>query len=119
MGFREQQASLVRRLEEDKTGVPQAVRQVTGDKLAPDLLEKSQALCPVDTGDLVNSGHIEEAPNGFAVVYDSDHAVEVHDDLDRVHPDGQAKFLEQPAVEQKSEVAETWQGAANQFLRRA
>ena len=42
---------------------------------------------------------------GAAVVYGTDHTVAVHEDLARVHPNGQAKFLEQPERELRPALA--------------
>ena len=41
------------------------------------------------------------------VVYDAPHSVYVHEDLEAFHPNGQAKYLEQPARELHSEMVET------------
>ena len=41
------------------------------------------------------------------VVYDAPHAVYVHENLEVYHPNGQAKYLEQPARQLQSEMADT------------
>lgn len=68
-------------------------------EMAEKVLYASQDLCPVRTGELRDSGHLEETPNGVAVVYDAPHALTIHERLDLPHPTGQAKFLEQPTLE--------------------
>lgn len=42
--------------------------------MASIILEDSQALVPVDTGELKNSGHIDDT-NGVRVIYDAGHAM--------------------------------------------
>jgi hypothetical protein len=48
------------------------------------ILEYSQIEVPVDTGELMDSGHLEPIDNGFAVVYDAPHSLFVHDGTSRM-----------------------------------
>lgn len=59
------------------------------------LLEKSNELVPVDTGALRSSGKVVVTkPLQTSIIYDSEYATVVHEDLEKYHPIGQAKFLE-------------------------
>lgn len=79
---------------------------------AEDLLSDSKPLVPVDTGTLRNTGTVEGPTWKGSVVtaivgYGSaavDYAVIVHERLDLNHPVGQAKFLEQPALEHERDL---------------
>lgn len=71
-------------------------------KAAELLKELSQELVPVDTGRLKASVRIEDQtvdPNHprVVVIYDTPYAIPVHERLDVFHPNGQAKYLEEPA----------------------
>ena len=46
-------------------------------------------------------------PGKFTVGYGAPYAVYVHENLNAVHPHGQAKFLEKPAREMQSDLANT------------
>lgn len=65
----------------------------------------SQALVPVDTGELKASGVVSElveSNDGYAIAisYQAPYAGKVHEDLDANHPHGgQAKFLETPFLQ--------------------
>ena len=62
------------------------------------LLQEALELAPIDTGELVESGEWERSGTfGGHVAFYADHSLDVHEDLDAFHPDGQAKFLEEPA----------------------
>lgn len=73
---------------------------------AEDLLRNARELAPKGpTLSLESSGRVEETADGFAVVFgdsDAPYALAVHERLDLHHPSGQAKFLEQPLVENTS-----------------
>lgn len=70
-------------------------------------MSASAPLVPVDEGDLIGSAYIEKTDDGVAFGYSEDYALEVHEDLDAYHDDGQAKFLEQPYNEMKPSIAST------------
>lgn len=77
------------------------------------LLEWSQELVPVDTGLLHDSGQVSVTGKGYEtlveVAYGSSgayYAIYVHEDMNVYHPNGQAKFLEQPARERRPELRE-------------
>lgn len=75
------------------------------------LLADSKELTPVDTTDLRKTGSVHQASPASltsAVTYDTPYAVVQHENLDFFHPtdhnpNAQAKFLEQPAVENRHE----------------
>jgi hypothetical protein len=50
----------------------------------------------------------------YSVGYSADYAVHVHEDLQRVHPNGQAKFLETPATLLQPVLANMVAGALQQ-----
>lgn len=58
------------------------------------IFERSQELVPIATGELYESGHIEERGKFMSVVYDAPHALYVHEEIFAHHENGQAKFLE-------------------------
>lgn len=64
------------------------------------IAERSDELCPKDTGALVNSRKIENN----AIIYDTPYASIVHEDLQTRHPNGEAKFLEKATNEKKDEL---------------
>lgn len=78
------------------------------------IMAKAKPLTPVDTGALVNSGHVELPKSegskisvelgfgGTAAPY----ALIVHENLEAHHPVGQAKYLEQPFDEAKDGMSE-------------
>ncbi|HXG71552.1 MAG TPA: HK97 gp10 family phage protein [Gemmatimonadaceae bacterium] len=71
------------------------------------ILAEAQRRVPVDTGDLRDSGAIEEDPatGALRVVFTAGHSLIVHEDLEANHPDGQAKYLESVMVEAESGLA--------------
>lgn len=78
----------------------------------------SQAIVPVDTGQLLLSGRVEDASEEAdellaGILYggpagsgendqDVDYALTVHEDLEAFHPHGEAKFVERPMFEEWS-----------------
>ena len=61
----------------------------------------SQTYCPVDTGTLKRSGHLEKgSDNVIRIVYDCPYATVVHESIDDAHIyPTRAKFLEDAAYE--------------------
>ena len=82
-----------------RSRLPQAIADLNRGN-ASAILEKSQPLVPVDTGDLKRSGRVEDAPKGAAIlVYGGgkiNYAGYVHYRLDVNHPIGQAQYVGQP-----------------------
>ena len=71
------------------------------------LLRESKLLVPVKTGKLKASGTSKVLNNSdrkpeYIVSYKKKYAIYVHEDLTKHHPNGQAKFLEQPARQHRS-----------------
>lgn len=66
------------------------------------LQRASQAIVPIDTGDLRRSAFTRHSGTGFQVIvrvgYTQSYAIYVHEDLNARHAPGkQAKYLEEPA----------------------
>jgi hypothetical protein len=76
---------------------------------AQKILKEAQSRVPVDTGQLRDSGRVEMHEDGTTIkariVFGTDHAIPVHEDLEAKHPSGQAKFLESALNEASSTVA--------------
>ncbi len=73
------------------------------DEEAHDALAASRGEVPVDTGRLRDSGKVGPVSGSGAFVevsfgYDAEYALIVHEDMNNHHPDGNAKFLEGPAL---------------------
>lgn len=68
------------------------------------IMGQAKVLCPVDTGTLRNSGYVKPPViegNSITVVLGfggaaKEYAIYVHENLNAVHPVGQAKFLSTP-----------------------
>lgn len=57
--------------------------------------ERSQEYVPVETGELKESMKIVHTKTGYDVVYDSEHALPVHEDMEAMHAEPTcAKYLE-------------------------
>ena len=70
-----------------------------------DLLRRSVDRAPIDTGDLRGSGANEVRENGAKIEgmvgFNTEYALRQHEDLTLNHPEGEAKFLERPYVENR------------------
>lgn len=69
----------------------------------------SQPLAPIDTGILRATGQVTPATAGNLeahVSYDTPYAARQHEELDWRHDDGQAKYLEQPLEEHRSDLTQ-------------
>ena len=98
-GFEELERTLTRI---GKNVTAQAERGL-GDQSAK-ILEASNRLVPVDTGELKDSGSVTKVERRGDVIeatveYTADHAAPVHENLDARHPAGQAKFLQEPFLQ--------------------
>lgn len=58
------------------------------------ILKESIAITPRQTGKLINETDVIKNNNGYEVRYNADYAGIIHEDLERRHINGQAKFLE-------------------------
>lgn len=60
------------------------------------ILDDSNAITPKLTGHLISTGGTvsDKSNKVCGVEYTADYALDVHEDLSRSHPHGQAKFLE-------------------------
>jgi hypothetical protein len=102
------------------TALLRALASVGPEHLAGALYEEaeaikteSQALVPVDTSVLKNSAFVATEGRGDTFVAQvgyggaaAEYAVIQHEDLTFYHDDGQAKFLEQPALEHAKDLGE-------------
>ena len=70
------------------------------------VLEEAQKNCPVDTGKLRDSGKITDSGTDYKIVFDTDYAIYVHEDLTKHHDNGEAKFLEK-----------AWRRKRDEFLK--
>lgn len=82
-----------------------AARMVSGAKRARQkaaifLLAKTIPRVPIDTGRLRNSGQAEDG----VVSFNTDYAIYVHEILENHHPIGEAKFLENALIENRSTI---------------
>ena len=94
---------LLRNFDRLAKNVPEQAAGALGDR-AKAILEASNRLVPVDTGELQDSGSGTEVTRRgdvieVAVQYTAPHGAAVHEDLDVAHPSGQAKFLQQPLLQ--------------------
>jgi len=72
------------------------------------LLDEALRLVPIDDGTLANSGNtsVDEGSMTAAVYFDTPYAVRQHEDLTLSHNNGrQAKYLENPAKENRGKLA--------------
>lgn len=111
----------------DKLGrIPAAVKDGLATQLyqsAEEVMAKAKELTPVDTGALRASGHVQppvEDARGVSVELGfggpaAPYAVYVHENLDARHTVGQAKFLEEPLMQDVGEI----QLELNQAVREA
>lgn len=87
-----------------------AVVQVNREQ-AQALFQASQALVPVESGNLRNSGQVKNTKTGATIVYTAPYAakVEFSDKIQRKN--GQRFFLHQPMSEQVEATGTKWQAA--------
>lgn len=90
------------------------------------IMKDSKELVPVDTGVLRASGHVElPSIDGQGVKVEMGYggaaeryALIQHERLDYNHPNGQAKFLEQPVLEHAQGMAERLGASVKRWLER-
>lgn len=96
--------SLVKGLDRLQSKMEQAAKQALAETAVKVAID-SQALVPVDTGELRDSlivSELVEVDGGYDITisYQAPYAGKVHEDLDDNHPrGGQAKFLETPFLQ--------------------
>lgn len=99
-GLKQAQRAFSDRLKNIQNYAPKAIKDVSFD-----LLGKSVALAPVDTGDLRGSGKVDFSNGGLnsEVSFNTPYALRQHEELSYNHPQGgQAKYLEEPFNKNKS-----------------
>ncbi len=94
---------LQRRLTAMAADTPDAVAVALSQEAELEMIEAKKRT-PVDTGALQNSGYVERLTDESGVRMGfggpaAGYAVYVHENLDALHPSGQAKFLESVLVE--------------------
>jgi hypothetical protein len=118
---------------------PEAMRRAIAPAVymeAEETMSASKPRVPVDHGNLVNSGHVQNPQfegdsvsvefgyggvagsgnQGETNVLDVGYAVPVHENLEKHHPHGQAKYLEQPLRERESGMSERLAGRIQERL---
>ena len=63
------------------------------------VLQLAKEKVPVDTGNLRDSGHLEETRDGARAMFDAPYALYVHE-MDLHHERGERKYLENALMEQ-------------------
>lgn len=63
------------------------------------ILGRAIELCPLETGFLRSSGRVYVYKNYIRIIFECPYAAYVHENINNVHPIGQAKFLETAAQE--------------------
>lgn len=97
--------NLIKAMSENKEQVVEKLN--SGAKI---ILDDSQSLVPVLSGNLKSSGKVNRLKNGAEIEYTAPYAVDVHENLSVPHDDGQAKFLEQPFVNRVKDVCDSFGG---------
>jgi len=67
-------------------------------KQALEIESESNSLVPKQTGFLESTSYTAAEKNSVKIGYTAEYAAEIHEDLERKHPNGQAKFLETPLM---------------------
>lgn len=97
------------------------VVEATVNRCGEHLLQESVPLAPKETGDLRGSASSQPYPApsgpGVEVGYDTEYAFVQHERLDYDHDEGQAKFLEQPYLENKERYEKAIKQAAIKQVR--
>lgn len=83
---------LQERLKEIK-GIFEEQADELSKELAEEIKEKSDRMCPVDSGELKKSGYIKEIENGYEVGYSADHAIFAHEQPQSMRKNGESRFL--------------------------
>lgn len=86
-----------------------------------DLQNRSQQLAPLDTGDLRGSAshEVRDIREGYAgfVGYSVPYSIVQHEDLSLSHDEGQAKFLEEPALANQEKYVQHIRDALRQEMQ--
>lgn len=109
LGFRRANLSpTIRAFEEYEKALPKQF-ETAMRKGAMYVKREAQRLTPVDTGRLKKSARIGQRNSGFETIvhvsFNTHYAVYVHERVDILHRNGQAKFLEDVLRHQKLEIA--------------
>ena len=100
-------AKLTDRLRTMAQRAPAAFRDAWNEEMGIEV-EEMKRRCPVDTGALQESIHLEGHGADIRVVAGGGgigYAVVVHEDLEAHHPRGEAKFIERPLTESAPHLA--------------
>lgn len=72
--------------------IQEAVKPVEKE-VAEKILKEAKKNCPVDTGNLKNSGFIKEVNGGYSVGFSADYAMIVHEQPQSYRENGKRHFL--------------------------
>lgn len=96
-----------------------AASEATG-RGASRVAARARQVAPRQTGKLIGTIRAERTPGGSYVVKAGGPGVEyaaiVHEDLTAIHPDGQAKFIERPAIAEAATIEGDIDAAVTQAL---
>lgn len=84
-------------------------------KIGQAILGRSTELCPIFTGFLRSSGTLYVIDNYIRIIYECPYAQYVHENVNAVHPIGQAKFLE-VAAQEILQNQSVWVESTNNFV---
>lgn len=69
------------------------------ESVCKEILEVAKDKCPVDTGNLRDSGYVEKTQNGYTVGFSADYAAIVHEKPDGWQKSGETQFLSKAVKE--------------------
>lgn len=84
-------------------------------KIGQAILGRSTELCPINTGFLRSSGKLYVLGNSIRIIYECPYATYVHENINAIHPIGQAKFLE-TAAQDILQNRSVWTENTNNFV---
>jgi len=84
---------------------------------AEHILTESIDECPIESGTLRRSGTVIDQDDSVVILYNTPYALKQHEDLQILHIDGKAKFLEDPFNRNKDRVIQLTNDRINSALR--
>lgn len=110
-------AELLAKLERLRVDAPKAA-SAGGMAWAQRVMARSQALVPIDTGELKASGYVRLGPGGKVEIgYSAPYALAVHERLNVRHRQGQAKYLEAAVDAERPSLKFTLIGALKALVK--
>lgn len=89
-GFDKKQLEVI--LDNFQKQIEQAIKPLEKE-VAEEILKEAKKNCPVDTGDLRNSGYVKKQGDGYAVGFSADYAMIVHEQPQSYRKNGKRHFL--------------------------